>query len=354
MDKILLRHGLVVGAVAYFATSSLAGVTVTEPTGGQNVSSDKATNSTNGAAFTALGNIVITEGSNNDFAIGNNQTLILTAPSGWRFNAGVGSVLFQSGRDLSSASIAVTASNATVTFSVGGIAKSDILTITNVQVQALDGAIDPFTDPFIRRLSANPGTAVIAGIEEDFTTFGMLNELAGAERVLAMQTQPAPTATAGSFFAPQPEIMVLDQFGNYRELDGTTVVTAARASGSGTLQGTLSRTAAFGIVTYTNLSLNTAGTITIQFSGTNLASVTSDPIVVGPAAADRLVFTAQPSAAVAGAPFGVQPALRTRDPFGSDSTVGLPASKLVTVALTSGTGTLLGTTTLDKIGRENV
>src|SRR2546429_392191 len=82
------------------------------------------------------------------------------------------------------------------------------------------------------------------------------------------RTQPSPSATAGSPFAPQPEVKVLDQFGNLRDLDGTTVVTAARASGPGTLQGTLVRTASFGFVSYTNLSLNTTGTITIQFTGT--------------------------------------------------------------------------------------
>src|SRR6185295_16158171 len=186
-----------------------------------------------------------------------------------------------------------------------------------VQAQALDGTIDLFGDSNIRRVSDNPGTAVIAGVENDFTTFGQLSELAGAARVLAMQTQPSPTATAGSFFAPQPQVKVLDQFGNFRGLDGTTVVTAGRASGTGTLQGTLARTAAFGIVLYTNLSLSTTGTITIQFTGTNLTSVTSDPIIVTQPVADRLVFTTQPGTAVAGAPFGVQPVLRTQDPFGS-------------------------------------
>src|SRR6185503_2844186 len=41
------------------------------------------------------------------------------------------------------------------------------------------------------------------------------------------------------------------------------------------------------------------------------------------------------------------PVLKSRDQFGNDSVVGLPASRSVAVALTSGTGPLLGTTNLD-------
>ena len=73
--------GLILGLMAFSAPQLWANVTITSPTGGNNVSADKALNSTNGAAFTALGNIVITEGAATDFAAGNNQTLILTIPS---------------------------------------------------------------------------------------------------------------------------------------------------------------------------------------------------------------------------------------------------------------------------------
>jgi len=324
----------------------LANVTVTEPTGGNNLSADKALNSTNGAAFTALGNIVITEGNSADFAVGNNQTLILTPFDGWRFNPGVGSVTYQGSRDTTAASIAVTASNLTVTFSVAGTGKNDILTISGVQVQPLIGEDAPLAG-YIRRRSANPGTATIAGIIPDVTNFGLLNTIAGVARALAMHTQPSIAAVAGVPFDIQPEVKVVDQFGNIRQLDTTTVAVAARAAGTGNLQGTLTQTAVAGIVTYTDLWHPVNGVITIQFTATNLASARSDPIVIGPASADRLVFTTEPAAATAGAPFGVQPVLRTRDVFGSDSTAGLPGSQLVTVTLTSGTGELLGTATAD-------
>src|ERR1051325_2078210 len=78
MKKTALRIALLLGLAAFAVPQLQATVTITSPTGGNNVSADKALNSTNGAAFTALGNIVITEGVNTDFANGNNVTLILT------------------------------------------------------------------------------------------------------------------------------------------------------------------------------------------------------------------------------------------------------------------------------------
>ncbi len=346
MKTTALRLGLVLGFLMFGSPQLRAAVTVTSPTGGNNISADKALNSTNGAAFTALGNIVITEGAASDFAAGTNQTFILTGPPGWQFNPGVGTVSFASKGNITAATIAVTASNLTVTLTVNGTNAMDTLTIGGLQVQALDGANLAAAD-YIRCVFDNPGTEVIAGIEIDYSTFGLLNEVAGAGKALAMQTQPGTTATAGALFSPQPAVQVVDQFGNLCDLDSTTVVTAGLASGSGTLQGTLRCTSVFGVATYTDLSINVAGTITLQFTATNLTSVTSAPIVVGPAPANHLVFATQPGSASAGVPFGIQPVLKTKDQFGSDSTVGLAASQLVTVTLSSGSGTLSGNTTLD-------
>jgi hypothetical protein len=59
------------------------------------------------------------------------------------------------------------------------------------------------------------------------------------------------------------------------------------------------------------------------------------------------VFSTQPGSATAGAAFGQQPIVKTRDSFGNDSTVGLGASRNVTITIASGTGTLQGTATVD-------
>src|SRR6266498_3053619 len=118
MNKTALRLCLLLGLIAFSLPRLLANVAVTSPTGGNNMPADKALNSTNGAAFTALGNIVITEGVNTDFANGTGQTLILTTPNGYRFNPGAGTVTFTTGRNISAATISVTTNPATVTFTV--------------------------------------------------------------------------------------------------------------------------------------------------------------------------------------------------------------------------------------------
>jgi len=68
-------------------------------------------------------------------------------------------------------------------------------------------------------------------------------------------------------------------------------------------------------------------------------------MVAGPAAA--LAFNIQPGYAVAGVPFGQQPALKTVDLYGNFTTSGLPASLVAHVLLTNGVGTLSGSLACD-------
>src|SRR5439155_20632537 len=145
------------------------------------------------------------------------------------------------------------------------------------------------------------------------TQSGILVVAASASR-LTVLTQPSLIATAGVAFAPQPVVRIEDQFGNLRTTDNSTVVSAVRSAGSGTLQGTTNITAVGGIVTYTNLSHNTATNITIVFSSGSLLSATSSVVSVNPAAGNRLTVLTQPSvAATAGVAFAQQPVVRIED-----------------------------------------
>jgi len=69
-------------------------------------------------------------------------------------------------------------------------------------------------------------------LTSDLSTFGLLSTIPGAARALAIQTQPATNAIAGTILNPQPEISAFDQFGSACFLDYTTVVTAAVATGA--------------------------------------------------------------------------------------------------------------------------
>src|SRR5207244_2663664 len=55
----------------------------------------------------------------------------------------------------------------------------------------------------------------------------------------------------------------------------------------------------------------------------------------------------QPANATAGSIFGTQPAVKSQDAYGNDSSSGLPSSLPVTLSLTSGTGPLQGMNSID-------
>src|SRR5207249_4672937 len=153
---------------------------------------------------------------------------------------------------------------------------------------------------------------------------------------------PSATGTAGMAFAQQPVVRIEDGFGNLVSSDSSTVVTASRSAGSGTLQGMTILAAINGVVTFTNLSHSVATNITIQFAGGSLASAISSNVTVSAAAASRVTIQTQPSStATAGVVFAQQPVVRIEDQYGnlrsSDN------ATTVTAARSSGTGTLQGT-----------
>jgi len=263
LAMLLVASGLAVCA----ANVTQAAVTVTAATGGTNISADKAQNAT-APSFTTLGNIVILEGANGDFAAGTGVTLILTAPSGWRFNAGTGTataakISGSGGPEVAMNSFTVTATNMTVNMTVTGTGQINSLTISGIQVQATDGSVVP-NSANILRTSANPGSATIAGIVNGTTSFGALSQVAGNVTKLGFSTQPAG-ATAGSVFATQPVVKTQDQFGNNSTsgLGATVNVTVSLTSGTGPLQGTttlnIGTAGGNGTATYTNLRIDAAG-----------------------------------------------------------------------------------------------
>ena len=175
-------------------------VIITVATNGTNISADKAGNSTSGAAYTALGNIVIAEWSNGDISASQtSKTLILTAPANWRFRAGSGSVSYTTSMDITAASIVVAASTITVTFSTDGFAnRSDTITISNIRVQAITGNVNIWVTGYIYRTAANPWTAAaIPWITNDSTSFWSLLQIAGGAKNM-ITTLTGQTFVAGS------------------------------------------------------------------------------------------------------------------------------------------------------------
>lgn len=166
---------------------------------------------------------------------------------------------------------------------------------------------------------------------------------AAAARKLTVRTQPSPTATAGVVFAQQPVVAIEDTFGNLVTTNNTTSVTATRNAGTGVLQGTTTLVASGGLVTFTNLRHNVSGTINIRFRATPvLDSTVSSNIIIAPAAASKLVFGQQPTNTASGAAISPPVTVQLRDTFDNNVTT---AAVPILMTLSSGTGTLSGTTT---------
>jgi hypothetical protein len=126
---------------------------------------------------------------------------------------------------------------------------------------------------------------------------------------LVLVTQPSPRAKVGVLFPTQPVIYVLDQYGNLETDDFSTQVTASLRVGIGPLVGTTSVTASGGIVTFSNLSDNTAERIILLFTSRALVKAQSNPIRINPIAGSMFRVTApgsvtanQPISAPATAP----------------------------------------------------
>jgi len=189
-------------------------------------------------------------------------------------------------------------------------------------------------------------TLTAASVGFNSATSANFNITLGPPARLVIKTEPPATATAGVLFSPQPVLWTVDAGGNQVTTDNSTVVTASRLAGAGTLQGTLKASANKGVVTFANLSHTTASPITILFTSGTLPPDTSTTIQVTPAAAARLAFVQQPTATLAGALITPAVTVAVRDAYGNTLSTSGTA---VVLALASGTGTLGGTLTQNSV-----
>jgi hypothetical protein len=227
------------------------------------------------------------------------------------------------------------------TVAVGLASNPGGTTLGGTVTVAASGGVATFSGLTLTR-AASGYTLDVSASGPTSTTTGAITVNPGGPPQLVFHTLPSATATAGQPFATQPVLYEVDSYGNLVTSDNSTVITAALASGAGPLRGTTSVTMSGGVATFTNLADNKAETITLQFSGSGLTSVSSGSIFVSPAAATQLVITTQPPASVVvNTGFGLVAAVE--DAYGN---VVTSASNYVTVALASNpTKAMLGGTT---------
>lgn len=168
---------------------------------------------------------------------------------------------------------------------------------------------------------------------------------------LVVTTVPG-NAAAGTDFSVT--VQAQDSGGSPFNVTQDTSISLA-ASGTGTLSG---NTAIIpngqNSLTLNSVQYTKAEAITFtasRTSGDQLdTSVASSPITVDAAAASRIVFTTQPSASTPlDTPFATQPVVQIQDTFGNLVATGGDATANVSLALTTGTGTLGGTTSINAV-----
>src|SRR5262249_3023239 len=117
---------------------------------------------------------------------------------------------------------------------------------------------------------------------------------------LAFLQQPTDTA-AGATVTPAVTVQLLDVNDQVVSGDNTDTVTIAIANnpGAGTLGGTLTVTVVNGVATFSDLSINRAGsgyTLSAKTSAANVTGTTSGTFnIVVPLPATHLVFQQQPT-----------------------------------------------------------
>lgn len=197
-----------------------------------------------------------------------------------------------------------------------------------------------------RVLGPDPGdqatTASVSGLQGSPVTFVSTAADADTPR-LAIQTQPSSAAQSGVALAVQPVIQLQNPNGS-NLAQGGLAVTAAIASGSGTLGGTVTRpTGTNGAVAFTDLTITgPAGAYTLGFTAPGTLPVVSASITIGGSTAGGITITTNPPvSALNGEVFDpvVQPVLEVTDGAGNPA-----AGVLVTASRASGSGTLEGNT----------
>lgn len=296
--------------------------------------------------YTALTGPAITETVVGDISAG---TLVLTAPAGFVYDTNAPLPIITLAGDNNSKNInnlpngavinlgiTTTSLSFTITTKSHGQTKNT-LTYSNIRVRPT------VASPLASGNITNTGTATFPN---STANFGTLTEVAGSITTLTVSGFPSPqvAGTAGSL-----TVAAQDQFGNtVTGYTGTIHFTSSDA------QAVLPTDYTYigadnGTHTFSGLTLRTIGTQSITASNMAAASFsgTQPGIVINSAPADHLAFAVQPGSGVYGSLASPQPVVVSQDVYGNTSTVGLGASKVVTVALTSGSGSLIGTTSLD-------
>jgi hypothetical protein len=222
----------------------------------------------------------------------------------------------------------------------GGGTLSGTLTVT------VSSGVATFSDLSINQ--AGSGYTLAASSTGLSTVASNSFAINAANNHLVFNQQPSNTV-AGQSMSPALTVAIVDQSGNVLTGDNTDTVTMAIGTNpsGGTLSGTLTVTVSSGVATFSDLSINKAGSgYTLAASSTGLSTVASSGFAINPAAADHLVFNQQPSDTVAGQSMSPAVTVAIVDQFGNVLTADTTDTVTLAISNNPGGGTLSGTLTV--------
>jgi hypothetical protein len=188
-------------------------------------------------------------------------------------------------------------------------------------------------------------TASVQGVTGSPVTF-LATALVGQAGRLSIEVQPPAAAVSGLPFSRQPQIQLVDANNNPVSTGGIAVIaTIASGPGGATLVGSATEaTNSQGLAVFTSLGISGgSGSYRINFGGTGVEGVTSDPVGVSAGAAAALAVVQQPPTSVKpGDILSPGPQVRLEDASGNPVLRGGVA---ITVSLSQGAGTLSGSVT---------
>ena len=187
------------------------------------------------------------------------------------------------------------------------------------------------------------GTALASPLSVSFTT-GVTVQLAAQ---LAFIVEPSD-ATENVAISPTVAVAIQDASGNtVTSANSAVTVTIGVNAGGGTLWGTTSATAVNGVATF-SLAVSKPGTgYTLTAGSGTLTGAISAPFAITPPPATRVVFTVQPSPAVAGD--SIKPAVVVAIQSASGETLSVTSAVTVALGVNPASGTLSGTTTVNAV-----
>lgn len=347
------------------------------------------------AAFDAKGNVATAYTANVTVAIGTNPgggtlsgTATVAAVAGVATFPGLNINKSGIGYTLTAASGALTGTTSAAFNIIAGAATHLVITTQPVNTAA-GAAIAPavvvaaqdalgntdltYTANVVASIATNPGTGVLSGTltraaAAGVATFDDLNiNLVGTGYALGFASGALTAATSAPFnifantathlvffvqpsnavagvaIAPAIVVQALDNSNNVATgFTGGVTIAIGNNAGGGTLSGTKSVTAAAGVATFSNLSIDKTGDgYTLAASAGGVTGVTSSGFKITPASATHLVFSQQPVNSVAGVAIPVT--VQALDAFDNVDTA-YTANVDVSIGTNAGGGTLSGTT----------